>query len=151
MFEQVNVDALMAEFDRESNTRHFKGVPKIVVRYFLAAFSGYVFYMNLVSAWPEHIRSASFMSLIIFMAFMLYPARRKSAKLINFVPWYDVILGVVGTSCFFYYVLNFQSMALKATRISQTDVVIGVIGILIIAEVCRRVVGLPILVVASAL
>jgi TRAP transporter 4TM/12TM fusion protein len=148
--EQVNVDALMAEFDRESNTRHFKGVPKIVVRYFLAAFSGYVFYMNLVSAWPEQIRRASFVALIILMAFMLYPARRKSAKLINFVPWYDVILGVVGTSCFFYYVLNFQSMALKATRISQTDVVIGVIGILIIAEVCRRVVGLPILVVASA-
>lgn len=148
--EQVNVDALMAEFDRESNTRHFKGVPKTLVRYFLAAFSGYVFYMNLVSAWPEQIRRASFVALIILMAFMLYPARKKAAKVINHVPWYDVVLGVLGASCFFYYVVNFQSMALKATRISQTDVIIGVIGILIIAEVCRRVVGLPILVVASA-
>ncbi|MGE5604826.1 MAG: TRAP transporter permease [Bacteroidota bacterium] len=148
--EQVNVGALMAEFDRESNTRHFKGVPKTVVRYLLAAFSGYVFYMNLVSAWPEQIRRASFVALIIFMAFMLYPVKKKSAQLINYIPWYDVILGVVGTACFFYYVYNFESMALKATRISQTDVIIGAIGILIIAEVCRRVVGLPILVVASA-
>lgn len=148
--EQVNVGALMAEFDRESNTRHFKGVPKILIRYLLTAFSGYVFYMNLVSVWPEQIRRASFVALIIFMAFMLYPARKKSARRINFIPWYDVILGIIGASCFFYYVLNFESMALKATRISQTDVIIGVVGTLIIAEVCRRVVGLPILVVASA-
>ena len=148
--EQVNVDALMAEYDRESNTRHYRGVPKIVVRYILAAFSGYVFYMNLVSAWPEQIRRASFVALIIFMAFMLYPARKKAVKQVNFVPWYDVILGVVGSSCFFYYVVNFEAMAFKATRISQIDVIVGIIGILIIAEVCRRVVGLPILVVASA-
>lgn len=148
--EQVNVGALMAEFDRESNTRHFKGVPKTLVRYILAAFSGYVFYMNLVSAWPEQIRRASFMALIIVMAFMLYPARKKAVKVINHIPWYDAVLGLLGATCFFYYVVNFESMALKATRISQTDVIIGVIGILIIAEVCRRVVGLPILVVASA-
>jgi TRAP transporter 4TM/12TM fusion protein len=148
--EQVNVDALMAEYDREANTRHFKGVPKVLVRYILAAFSGYVFYMNLVSVWPEQIRRASFVGLIIFMAFMLYPARKRTAKRVNYVPWYDLILGVIGASSFFYYVLNFGSMALKATRISQLDVIIGVIGILIIAEVCRRVVGLPILVVAAS-
>jgi TRAP transporter 4TM/12TM fusion protein len=148
--EPVNVDALMAEYDRESNTRHFKGIPKVLIRYILAAFAGYVFYMNLVSVWPEQIRRASFVGLIIFMAFMLYPAKKKTAKRVNFVPWYDVILGIIGSACFFYYVLNFQSMALKATRISQLDVIIGIIGILIIAEVCRRVVGLPILVVASS-
>lgn len=148
--EQVNVDALMAEYDRESNTRHFKGVPKVLVRCILAAFSGYVFYMNLVSVWPEQIRRASFVGLIIFMAFMLYPARKRTAKRVNFVPWYDLILGVAGAFSFFYYVLNFESIALKATRISRLDVIIGIIGILIIAEVCRRVVGLPILVVAAS-
>ncbi|NLY74377.1 MAG: TRAP transporter permease [Firmicutes bacterium] len=148
--EQVNVDALMAEFDRESNTRHFKGVPKVIVRYILTAFSLYVFYMNLISVWPEQIRRASFMAFIIFMAFMLYPARKKTAALVNDIPWYDVILGVLGAFCFFNYVLNFESMAIKATRISQTDVILGVIGILITAEVCRRVVGIPILVVASS-
>jgi TRAP transporter 4TM/12TM fusion protein len=148
--EHINVDEVMAEYDRESNTRHYSGVPRVVVRYILTAFSLFVFYMNLISAWPEQIRRASFVGLIIFMAFMLYPARKKSAKLQNFVPWYDIVLGVLGTSCFFYYVFNFSTMAQKATRISSLDVIVGIIGILIIAEVCRRVVGLPILVVASA-
>jgi len=148
--EHINVDEVMAEFDRESNTRHYKGVPREIVRYILAGFSLYVFYMNLISAWPEQIRRASFVGLIIFMAFMLYPARKKSAKIQNYVPWYDIVLGVIGTASFFYYVINFSSMAQKATRITSQDVIIGIIGILIIAEVCRRVVGLPILVVASA-
>lgn len=148
--EQINVDALMAEYDRESNTRHYAGVPKVVVRYILAAFALYVFYMNLISVWPEQIRRASFVGLIVFMAFMLYPAKKKSAKRVNFVPWYDVLLGIVGAACFFYYVANFNALSVKATRIGQMDVIIGIIGVLIVAEVCRRVVGIPILVVAGA-
>jgi len=69
--EHIDVQAVMAEYDRESNTRHYSDLPKKVVRYIMAAFSAYVFYMNLVSAWPEQIRRASFVGLIIFAAFML--------------------------------------------------------------------------------
>jgi TRAP transporter 4TM/12TM fusion protein len=148
--EHIDVQAVMAEYDRESNTRHYSGVPKKIVRYILAAFSAYVFYMNLVSAWPEQIRRASFVGLIIFTAFMLYPAKKKSAKKINYVPWYDILIGAVGVACYFYYVINFEAIAQKATRISTFDVAVGLVGILIIAEVCRRVVGIPILVVAGA-
>ena len=147
--EQVDIDAVMAEYDRESNTRHFSGVPRSLVRYILAAFSLYVFYMNLISVWPEQIRRASFVGLIIFMAFMLFPARKHSAKRENFVPWYDIALGIIGAACFFYFVVNFQALSIKATRISEFDIIAGVVGILIIAEVCRRVVGIPILVVAG--
>ncbi|NLT39088.1 MAG: TRAP transporter permease [Clostridiales bacterium] len=148
--EHIDIDAVMAEYDRESNTRHYKGVPKTIVRYFLAVFSLFLFYMNLISVWPEQIRRASFVGLIIFAAFMLYPARKKAAKKVNYVPWYDILLGVIGCACFFYFVFNFSSLAVKATRISTTDVIIGIVGVLIIAEVCRRVVGFPILVVAGA-
>src|SRR5690554_7532618 len=77
---QVDVDALMAEYDRESNTRHFSGIPKVVVRYILVAFSLYVFYMNLISVWPEQIRRASFVGLVVFMAFTLYPSRKKTTR-----------------------------------------------------------------------
>lgn len=147
---QVDVEALMAEYDRESNTRRFTGVPRVVIRFILAAFSLYVFYMNLISVWPEQIRRASFVGLIVFMAFTLYPAKKKAARRENFVPWYDLFLGVLGAVTYFYYVVNFADLAVKATRISQMDMIVGVLGVLITAEVCRRVVGLPILVVASA-
>lgn len=147
---QVDIDALMAEYDRESNTRHYKGVPRVIVRYILAAFSLYIFYMNLISVWPEQIRRASFVGLIIFMAFMLFPAKKKTAKRENFIPWYDILLGVIGAACYFYYIGNFEAIALKATRITELDMMVGVVGVLITAEVCRRVVGIPILIVAAA-
>lgn len=147
---QVDANAIMAEYDRESNTRHYTGVPKVVIRSILAAFSLYVFYMNLISVWPEQIRRASFVGLIVFLAFTLYPAKKRAVHQENFVPWYDIILGLVGAACYFYYVANFAELAVKATRISQLDMIVGVVGILITAEVCRRVVGIPILVVASA-
>ena len=35
----ADVQAIMEKYDRESNVRHFKGVPKKVVRYLMAAFS----------------------------------------------------------------------------------------------------------------
>ena len=148
--DQIDVDAVMAEYDREANTRHFSGVPRLAVRYMLAAFSLYVFYMNLISVWPEQIRRASFVGLIVFMAFTLYPARKRSAKRENYIPWYDLILGIVGAACYFYYVVNFADLAVKATRITPLDTLVGAVGVLITAEVCRRVVGLPILVVAGA-
>lgn len=148
--EQIDVDAVMAEYDRESNTRHFSGVPRVIVRYLLAVFAIYVFYMNLISVWPEQIRRASFVGLIVFMAFTLYPAKKRSAKRENYIPWYDLLLGIVGAACYFYYVVNFADLAAKATRITPLDTLVGAVGVLITAEVCRRVVGLPILVVASA-
>jgi TRAP transporter 4TM/12TM fusion protein len=148
--EEINVEEVMAEYDRESNTRHYSGIPRKIVRYILTAFSLFVFYMNLISAWPEQIRRASFVALIVFMAFTLYPAKRKAKKRVNYIPWYDVILAVVGSGCFFYFVINFEAMAMKATRINQLEVIIGIVGILVVAEVCRRVVGVPILVVAGA-
>ena len=148
--EHIDIDTVMAEYDRESNTRHYKGVPKRIARYILAAFSIFIFYMNLISVWPEQIRRASFVGLIIFTAFMLYPMRKKAAKKVNFVPWYDIVLGIIGVACFFYYVINFEAISLKATRITTLDVAVAVAGILIIAEVCRRVVGFPILIVAGA-
>ena len=38
---------------------------------------------------------------------------------------------------------------IRATRINQLEVVLGIVGALILFECCRRVVGLPILVVAT--
>ncbi len=68
----------------------------------------------------------------------------------NHIPWYDIVLAVVGAACYFNYVINLKSIVAMMTRIGTTEVVLGIIGILILAECCRRVVGIPILCVATA-
>ncbi|MDO4481231.1 MAG: TRAP transporter permease [Bacillota bacterium] len=149
--EEVDVEAVLKEFDRESNTRHFAGVPKIIVRYMLVAFALFCIWMNAFSTLPEQVRRATFVGMIVFMIFMLFPAKKKQANVkVNHVPWYDFVLGIAGGACFFYYVFNFNAIVARAGMNTQTDVIIGIVGILILAEGCRRAVGIPILVVVAA-
>lgn len=56
---------------------------------------------------------------------------------------------VLGAGAYFYFVVNFKTIIGHATRISQLEVIVGIIGILVLAETCRRVVGIPILCVAT--
>lgn len=147
--DEERMKQVLKEFDRESNTRHFEGIPNTIVKYMLVAFSVYVLWMNIFSSLPEQIRRASFIGVIVFMAYLLYPARKNGSKKINYVPWYDFLLGVVGGGCFFYYIVNFQEIVARAGRSTQLDIIIGIIGILILMEICRRVVGMPILVVVT--
>ncbi|MEG2081888.1 MAG: TRAP transporter permease [Oscillospiraceae bacterium] len=140
----------MKKFDRESNVRIWEGKPKIAVRWSLALFSVFMVYMNLIANWDERVRRSLFLALVIALVFVIYPIKKGGVQKVNSMPFYDIILGVVGSGCYLYYVFNFQAMIKKASRISDFEIIIGVIGILILAECCRRVVGIPILVVAGA-
>ena len=151
-FETVSeeqVKAVLAQYDRESNTREFTGIPKYIVRYLLVGFSLYGILANVVFTLPEQIKRASFIGIVIFIAFLLFPASKKIKKRVNRVPWYDLALGIVGFCAFFYLVVNFRTIADRAGLFTQTDLIWGVIGILIVLEICRRAVGLPIVVVVS--
>ncbi|NLT58353.1 MAG: TRAP transporter permease [Clostridiales bacterium] len=139
---------VLAEFDRESNTRQFTGWRAKLLRCLLAGFSIYVLWMNAISTLPEQIRRASFVGIVIFFGYLYYPYRRKDTKRIDYIPWYDGLLALVGGGSFFYYVLNFQTIVNRAGRNTVADLVIAAVAILLLAELCRRVVGLPILVVA---
>ncbi|MEG0813455.1 MAG: TRAP transporter permease [Clostridium sp.] len=146
----ADVDKIMKKYDRESNIRFYEGVPRSIIKYLLAAFSLLMVYMNLFANWDERVRRASFVGLIIIFAFLVYPARKgDSGAKRNYIPWYDIVLMLLGSGSFFYYVINFNMIIKHATRISQVEVMLGVIGVLVLVEACRRVVGIPILVVAT--
>ncbi len=144
-----DVAEIMKKYDRESNTRIYEGIPQKILHYLLAAFALFVMWMNLFATWGEQFRRPLFLGLVILFVFALYPARKGHPGKVNRIPWYDIILALVGACSFFYFVINNQSILQRATRITDLEIVLGVIGILALAECCRRVVGLPILCVAS--
>ena len=144
-----DVAEIMKKYDRESNTRIYEGIPQKILPYLLAAFALFVMWMNLFATWGEQFRRPLFLGLVILFVFALYPARKGHPGKVNRIPWYDIILALVGACSFFYFVINNQSILQRATRITDLEIVLGVIGILVLAECCRRVVGLPILCVAS--
>ena len=145
----MDLESVMKKFDRESNTRVWEGVPKILVTCVLAAFSVFSIYVTLFATWMDEIRLTTFMAFIMFIGYLVFPAR-KGKQRINYMPWYDIILMLLGTGAFLYFTVN-ASEIVKNFRITPVEVVIGIVGILCLAELCRRSVGLPILCVAGAL
>ena len=121
--EKIDTQELMSEFDRESNTKKFEGVPKLLVRIFLVGFTFYVLWMTLFATPPEQVRRASFIGLLVFISFILYPARKNSPKKVNHVPWYDFVGGILGGASFFYFVINFEEIVNRATMITTFDMI----------------------------
>ncbi len=146
-----DVEELMKKYDRESNVRPWEGIPAIVIKVMLAAFSVFMIYMNLFAVWDERIRRPLFLGIVILFVFILYPARKSGGRpqKVNRIPIYDIILAAAGAGSFFYFVVNSQQIIKHGIRISDLEVWIGVVGILVLAECCRRVTGIPIIVVAA--
>ena len=153
--EQVSkkeAEEIIAKFDRESDVRRFSGIPNLIITGLLLLFAAYVFWVTLIGNLPEQVRRTIFIGILVFIGYLLYPIRRGKGKTRkeNHVAWYDIVFAVIGASCFFYFSVNFQTIILRAVMLTQLDIIVGIVGILLLAELCRRVVGLPILFVAGA-
>ncbi len=146
----TDLDAVMRKYDRESATRIWEGTPKLIVRIIMAVFAVFCIAMTLFSRAMPEIRLTIFMGCIIVIGFLTYPAKKGSVH-VNSLPWYDIALMVIGAGCFFYFAVNAMTLVRLSTRIEPVHVIIGVVGVLVLMELCRRCVGVPILCVAGAL
>jgi TRAP transporter 4TM/12TM fusion protein len=146
---EAETERLIAQFDRESNVRRFSGVPNYIIKGLLILFTAYVFWVTLVVTLPEQVRRSAFLGILVFIGYLLYPVKQGMTERENHIAWYDIVLGTLGALAFFYYVVNFQAIIIRATLLKPLDVAVGLVGIVILAELCRRVVGIPILVVAG--
>ncbi|MDR2542589.1 MAG: TRAP transporter large permease subunit, partial [Treponema sp.] len=143
-------EELIAHFDKESNVRRFTGIPNIITKGLLVLFAAYVVMTTLFVTLPEQVRRSAFVGLLVLIGYLYYPIRRGMTKRINHIPWYDLVLAIIGSCAFFYYAFNFDAIIGRAARINPTDIYIGLVGMIFLAELCRRVVGLPIVIVAGA-
>ena len=146
----ADVDAIMRKFDRESNTRVWEGVPKFIVNSLTVLFALFCIYVTLFANFMEQIRLSSFLGLVVLIGFLTYPAKKGKVR-VNYMPWYDIVLMVLGTAAFLFYTFNAQTVVKLNMRITKDMfyIVTGAVGMLVLAELCRRSVGLPILCVAG--
>ena len=143
------VDAVMKKYDRESNTRVWEGKPKLIVSIVLALFSVFCIYVTLFASWLEEIRLSSFVGLIVLIGYTVFPAK-KGVQKVNHMPWYDIVIMIAGTASFFYFTFNAYGIIQQGAKFETYQILIGLVGIAALAELCRRSVGLPILIVAAA-
>lgn len=138
---------VLNKYDRESSTRIFAGKKQVIMKWLLIAFSIFALAINTVWRLPVQQHRALFIAAVLFLVYLLYPAGQFMDKKNNKIPFYDYILAVVSASSFMYMYINFQGIVSRVGNYQTIDIIIAAIAILLLLEACRRVVGIPILVV----
>ena len=147
-----DVDEVMKKYDRESNTRVWEGMPGQIVRYLSVGFSLFSIWVTLISTAMPEVRLNMFLGMILILGYLHYPIRKGDARP-NSLPWYDILIMICGAGPFFYFALKATDILKLASRVSKDPfmVVIAVFGVLAYMELCRRCVGIPILIVVGCL
>ncbi len=143
--ETMDVSEIVAKYDKESVYRTFKGWMDILIRLLCIAFSAFHLYTAAMGAFPPQIQRAVHLGFVLTLVYLLYPAR---ADKINKLAWYDVILAIAGATVCGYIVWNYDVIVLDAGPATDMDFYFGCAAIILVLEATRRIVGLPITLVA---
>lgn len=112
------------------------------------AFCLFQLYATLSGAVTAQILRATHLAFVMLLGFLLYPASRKMP--LNTLPLYDLVLGGLGFSSWMYIVVNFDSLVRRTGAFLPIDIIVAFVGILILFEACRRIAGLPIMIIAGS-
>ena len=140
------LDDYMSKYDSESRYRRFKDWKKYLIIVISVAFCLFQLYSILSGKITAQIVRATHLAFVMALAYLLFPAMKDMPK--DKLPWYDVIIAIVGACSWLYITINFDSLIRRAGIYNTTDIIIGIIGILILFEACRRIVGMPILIIS---
>lgn len=83
----------------------------------------------------------------VFLGFLAYPATKRSPR--SFIPVQDWVLAFVGAFCAGYLFLFYREISTRPGLPNTMDIWTFVVGVLLLLEVTRRVLGLPMVIVAS--
>ena len=142
--ENIDIDEIMAKYDKESATRHLRSWLFWAVKIVAIAFAVFQLYTAVVGERPPQIQRMAHLGFVLALTFLLYPPTFKGRDRFN---WFDLLLVIGGVAVTSYYLVNYRDLMLRAGDYTNLDLIVGGIGILLILEACRRVVGIPILTV----
>lgn len=140
---QKELEAIMLKYDRESAYRRlsdFRGRIISIVAIVFAIIQLYHTFNPLPYIRPLHV------GLVMLLAYLLYPAKKTMRK--DTIPWYDIVLALVAFGVCMYQVVNLRALNARL-RLVDYQYVLAIIGIVLLLEATRRVVGLPIVIIAS--
>lgn len=104
-------------------------------------FSLGVFVLNDTESRAIHLAFA------VFLAFLAYPATKRSPS--GHVPVQDWVLALVGAFCAGYLFWFYRDLAARPGMPTGMDVFAAGAGVLLLLEATRRVLGLPMVIVAA--
>ncbi len=131
---------LMEDKDAESRTRVFEGTLNKVFTAVLVIWAIFQVWANTFGTLGAvKLRTAHIMFLLP-LALMLYPTYKRERRRRRMIPAWDVVLIAAAVACFGYILWRYDALA-KTGRLNDTDVLVGVVCLLLVFETARRASG----------
>ncbi|KKM10179.1 C4-dicarboxylate ABC transporter [Clostridiales bacterium PH28_bin88] len=139
---------LMAKYDREYSYRRLQGPMARVVSVLAIVWALFQLRTAALGVFPPTIQRATHLGFALVLVYLLYPLRRGDRR--NTIPWYDYLLAALSAVATGYHLVFYEDLIRRAGAYTTIDTVIAGMGILLVLEAARRVVG-PVLVTIASL
>ncbi len=143
----INQEELIRQLDKESSYRQLDGITGKFVLAILALFTTFQLYTAITGTFPAQLQRMVHLGFVICLAYLLFPATKKGKRDSVFILDYMfmfVFLGIIT-----YYLTNYEAIINRSGAYNTIDIIVGVMAVLMVMEACRRVVGLPIVIIAT--
>ncbi len=144
--ETVDVSEIVAKYDKEAVYRTFKGWLDLAIRCLCILFSAFHLYTAAMGAFAPQIQRSVHLGFVLTLIYLLYPARADGDR--HKLVWYDAVLALLGAVVCFYIIWNYDTIVMEADVPGTMDFIMGGLAIVLVLEATRRIVGLPIALVA---
>ena len=124
----------------------YAGICGKIVAALCICFSLFQIYTGIFGTLDAMIQRCVHLSFGISLVFLLCPTKKSWIKGGRFHP-IDILFTVLAVIPPVYILVNYQQLVLRAGTVTPTDALVGLLGIVMVLEAARRIVGLPIVIV----
>ena len=143
--ENALAEDIKKKYDKESDTMIYTGFMAKVISALAITFSVFQLYTAIFGVLDAQLQRAVHLGFAMALSFLLYPTR-KSWSRTKLHPL-DLVLAVLSAASPAYICICYQQLAMRSGIVTPVDLIMGVMGLLLVIEATRRVVGIPMVVV----
>ncbi|MBQ9376583.1 MAG: TRAP transporter permease [Schwartzia sp.] len=134
-------DEVLKKYDKESNALEYKGFMAKFVSALAIAFSVFQLYTAVFGVLDAQLQRAVHLGFGLALVYLLYPTRSTWSK--NGAHPFNLLLAFLGAAAPAYIVIEYRELVLRAGTVSDLDFAVGLVGVLLVIEATRRIVGIP--------
>src|SRR5699024_10754557 len=131
----------------EGSDRTLFGWMATIVLVVAVAFSLFHLYTAGIDMLPQMQQNAVHLGFALTLIFLIFPYKKNLGQ--KKIPWYDMVLAVLGASTGIYIIMISDVLVGKVGNPNTVDTIMSFIALLLVLEATRRVVGKPLVILAT--
>ncbi|SLM12825.1 TRAP transporter, 4TM/12TM fusion protein [uncultured spirochete] len=129
--------------------RKLDGKVKIAIYVYIIAVGVFHLYTSIFGNFEAYLQRALHLSMVLPLVFVLYPISKKLKD--SAVPFYDWVLAGLSFLPGAYIAANYWAISTRIVQvdpITTTQLVLGILLVVLLLEATRRIVGMPLTIIA---